>query len=202
MSTPKIAPTVELRVLSAAALRALYRLDLATAGSLVGAPMPAFFETEGWLWRWRLHQIEADPRSAHWYVRAAVAVSPDGPIVVGHAGFHGPPDDAGMIEIGYTVVPDLRGRGYGHAIVAALVAAAAREPGVRVVRASVSPTNEASLTLIRSAGFVQVGEQWDDEDGLELVFERPSERPSEHPAEPTAMQVVTPTVTPTVRPAV
>ncbi|RYV52853.1 GNAT family N-acetyltransferase [Pengzhenrongella frigida] len=169
-------PAIELRVLSALALRALYRLDLATASDLVGARMPEFFTTEGWLWRWRLHQIEADPDSAHWYVRAAVAVAPDDAaapsLVVGHAGFHGPPD-AGTIEIGYTVVPALRGRGYGHGIVAALLAEAAREANVRIVRASISPTNAASLALVQRAGFVQVGEQWDDEDGLELVFERP-----------------------------
>jgi len=183
MTTPSPPPTIELRVLSAEALRALYRFALTGAGRLVGAQMPEFFRTEGWLWRWRLHQIEADPSSAHWFVRAAVAVPPAATpaspaIVVGHAGFHGPPDDDGVIEIGYTVVPDLRGRGFGHAIVTALLAEAAREAAVRTVRASVAPTNAASLALVHRAGFVQVGEQWDDEDGLELVFERPV--PLEH----------------------
>ena len=185
MTTPSPPPTIQLRVLSAGALRALYRLDLTEAGRLVGAEMPEFFTTEGWLWRWRLHQIEADPDSAFWYVRAAVAVAPGGPggsdgsgrsdasVVVGHAGFHGPPDDVGMIEIGYKVVPDLRGHGYGHAIVDALLVEAARQPAVRVVRASVTPTNAPSLALIRRAHFVQVGQQWDEEDSLELVFERP-----------------------------
>ena len=185
MTTPGPPPTIQLRVLSAGALRALYRLDLTEAGRLVGAEMPEFFTTEGWLWRWRLHQIEADPDSAFWYVRAAVAVAPDesdgsdgsdgsdASVVVGHAGFHGPPDDVGMIEIGYKVVPDLRGYGYGHAIVDALLVEAARQPAVRVVRASVAPTNAPSLALIRRAHFVQVGQQWDAEDGLELVFERP-----------------------------
>ncbi|MBC7550210.1 MAG: GNAT family N-acetyltransferase [Cellulomonas sp.] len=176
MTPPSPPPTIELRVLSAEALRALYRLDLTEAGRLVGAEMPEFFTTEGWLWRWRLHQIEADPDSAFWYVRAAVAVAPDAAdanLVVGHAGFHGPPDDVGMIEIGYKVVPDLRGHGHGHAIVDALLAEAARQPAVRVVRASVAPTNAPSLALVRRARFVQVGQQWDEEDGLELVFERP-----------------------------
>jgi len=43
----------------------------------------------------------------------------------------------------------------------------------RVVRASVGPDNVASLATIAHFGFVQIGQQWDDEDGLELVFERP-----------------------------
>ena len=48
---------------------------------------------------------------------------------------------------------------------------AAREPDVRVVRASVGPDNVASLRLLSRYGFVEVGEQWDDEDGPETVFE-------------------------------
>lgn len=170
MTTPAIAPGVELRPIPVDALRALLAGDLARAGDLVGAQMPAFFATEDWLWGLHLSQIETDPDSARWYVRAAVT---DAGVVVGHAGFHGPPDPDGMVEIGYAVDPDLRGRGYGHAIVDALVAEAARDPAVRMVRASVSPTNTPSLALVRRAGFVQVGERWDDKDGLELVFEQP-----------------------------
>ncbi len=41
------------------------------------------------------------------------------------------------------------------------------------VRASVSPENAASLGTIAPFGFVQVGEQMDEIDGLELIFERP-----------------------------
>ena len=41
-----------------------------------------------------------------------------------------------------------------------------------MVRASVSPENVASLALIRSYGFQHVGEQWDEKDGRELIFER------------------------------
>ena len=165
------APPVDLHVLSAEALRALLRGDLEGASTLVGAPVPAFFAEEGWLWGVRLAQIEADPAAARWYVRAAVTRA--GNVVVGHAGFHGPPDAGGMVEIGYTVAPELRGRGHGHAIVAALLDAAASEPSVRVVRASISPTNARSLALVARAGFERAGEQWDEEDGLEWIFERP-----------------------------
>jgi hypothetical protein len=34
------------------------------------------------------------------------------------------------------------------------------------------PDNEGSLATIAGFGFVKVGEQWDEEDGLEFVFER------------------------------
>jgi RimJ/RimL family protein N-acetyltransferase len=90
---------------------------------------------------------------------------------VGRAGFHGPPDDAGMVEVGYSIDPDRRRRGYARATLAYLLDRAGREPDVRAVRASIGPDNEPSLNLVRQFGFVEVGEQWDDEDGLEIVYE-------------------------------
>ena len=49
----------------------------------------------------------------------------------------------------------------------------AAEHGARVLRASISPDNEPSLALIDKAGFVEVGSQMDEIDGLELIFEKP-----------------------------
>lgn len=150
-------------------LAALVDGDLARAARLVGRPLPAFFADEGWLWRLRLDQVREDPTAAAWVVRALV-VEPDG--VVGHAGFHGPPDEQGAVEVAYTVDPERRGRGYARAALRALVEEAEASGRVRVVRASVSPDNAASLAVVRGHGFVHVGEQVDEVDGLELVFER------------------------------
>ncbi|GAB2992776.1 GNAT family N-acetyltransferase [Saccharothrix stipae] len=136
-----------------------------------------------WLWRYRLDQIAADPGNARWMARLAVvdegAVDGEavGDVVVGHAGFHGPPDAAGMVEIGYSVDPAFRRRGYARAALVELLRRAAADPGVRTVRATIGPDNEASLATIAGFGFVEVGEQWDDEDGLELIFERPATQP-------------------------
>jgi RimJ/RimL family protein N-acetyltransferase len=117
----------------------------------------------------RLEQGERDPSCLRWVARAALA-GPDGP-VVGHAGFHGPPDESGMVEVGYAVDPAFRRRGHARAMVRALLAWAATEEGVTRVRAAISPANEASLATIRGFGFDVVGEQWDDEDGLEIIYE-------------------------------
>ena len=56
-------------------------------------------------------------------------------------------------------------------VLAELLRRAAAEPAVTTVRASISPGNTASLATIAGFGFVEVGEAWDDEDGLETVFE-------------------------------
>jgi [ribosomal protein S5]-alanine N-acetyltransferase len=105
-----------------------------------------------------------------WLLRAAVTRT--APAMVGRAGFHGPPDADGMVEIGYRIDPGHRRRGFGFECALALVESAERLPGVSVVRASIAPDNAPSLRIATRLGFAQIGEQIDEIDGLELVFER------------------------------
>lgn len=164
-------PAIRLLPLPLEAMKALVAGDRALAGQITGVDLPPFFGDERmiWLCNYRIAQIEADPASADWLVRVVVSV-PEG-AAVGHAGFHGPPDERGMVEVGYSVVPEFRRRGYAKAMVRELLARAAAEPQVAVVRASISPDNEASLATVAGFGFTRVGEQWDEEDGWELLFE-------------------------------
>lgn len=173
MPSPK---RVRFAELSGEAMSALLDGDLSEAGRMAGVPLTEYFLTDRarWLWRFRLDQMAADPRHARWMVRQAVIG--DGGAVVGHAGFHGPPDAAGMVEIGYSVVPRFRRQGYARATLVELLRRAAAETTVTTVRATISPDNTASLATIAGFGFVEVGEQWDEEDGLELVFEVPARR--------------------------
>lgn len=162
---------VHLTLIPEAALKALLAGSRDEASAIMGMELPAFYLTQGWLWRYRLNQIRADPDSAPWLVRAVFALAIGA--VVGHAGFHGPPDADGMVEIGYSTAPEFRRRGFARAAAGELIAYAAAN-GARTVRASVSPDNAASLSLVRSYGFEHVGEQWDEEDGREFIFERPA----------------------------
>ena len=82
---------------------------------------------------------------------------------------------------GYTVVPESRRQGYARAMLAELLRRAAAEPAVRIVRATISPGNAASLATIAGFGFVEAGEQWDEENGLELIFEIPAGHGPEQP---------------------
>jgi RimJ/RimL family protein N-acetyltransferase len=166
-------PEVRLHPLPVAAMYALIEGDAVRASQITGVQLGDYFLEDRmvWLLNYRVKQLAEDPSSADWVVRVVVSV-PDGD-AVGHAGFHGPPDANGMVEIGYSVVPEFRRRGYAKAIVATLLERACSEPDVGTVRASISPNNEASLATIAGFGFTQVGEQWDDEDGVELLFELP-----------------------------
>ncbi len=160
--------------LSPEVLRALADGDLAAAEASAPVSLSPYLADQEcrWVWSLRADQVRADPPSAGWIT--AVVWDPDRQVAVGRAGFHGPPDGSGMVEVGYSIDPAHRRRGYARAAVRALLDRAAREPGVRVVRASVGPANEPSLRLVRSLGFVAVGEQIDEEDGLEIVHERPA----------------------------
>jgi RimJ/RimL family protein N-acetyltransferase len=123
------------------------------------------------IWRLRSRQTAVVPDDVPW-VTGVVRDDVTGR-AVGRAGFHAAPDRHGMVELGYATDPEHRRRGYARAALAALVDRARAEPAVRVLRATVSPTNAASLALIHEHPFLEVGEQWDDVDGLEIVYEMP-----------------------------
>jgi RimJ/RimL family protein N-acetyltransferase len=145
--------------------------DLARAAALIGAALPPDWPgATGRTMRLRLRQLATDPASQPWLLRAMVLRAPER-TVVGHIGFHAPPDPRGAVEVGYTVLPEYRRRGLAFEAVQALFAWAGREHGVQQFIASVSPTNQPSLNLVRKLGFQQTGAQWDEEDGEELVFE-------------------------------
>jgi RimJ/RimL family protein N-acetyltransferase len=48
---------------------------------------------------------------------------------------------------------------------------AQRDPAVLRFRATVSPQNLPSRRLVAGLGFIEIGSQWDQEDGEETIFE-------------------------------
>ena len=135
------------------------------AGRTFPAEFPTADDLAGFL-PIQLKRMEAQPHRRDWMAR--MMITHDGEFV-GHCGFHGPPDVIGRAEIGYSVFVPYRGRGYAKEAAAALTRWAF-DQGEERVYASVSPTNAPSLAVIRHLGFVQVGTQEDEVDGLELVF--------------------------------
>lgn len=157
--------------LAAPVFRALANGDLAAANAVSPVPLSAYFAGLEWraVWQRRSKQVEEDPASAAWVT--GVIWDERHQVAAGRAGYHGPPDPSGMVEIGYAVDPAYRRRGYARAALEALLQRAAREPRVRTVRVTISPGNVASYQLASQYGFTEAGEQWDDEDGLEIIYE-------------------------------
>jgi len=80
-----------------------------------------------------------------------------GDLVVGECGTHGPPDQGGVVEIGYGLAALYRGRGYGGQTVRALARWLLGQPGITAVLANTDPQNVPSRRSLESAGFVFEG---------------------------------------------
>ncbi len=106
------------------------------------------------------------------WVHGCAVVHRESHSVIGSAGFKGPPDGDGMVEIAYGIVPGYQGRGYATEAAAALVAFAFGSGRVRLVRAHTRPTPNASTRVLAKCGFERTGEVVDSEDGLVWRWER------------------------------
>jgi RimJ/RimL family protein N-acetyltransferase len=163
-------PGIRFVKLPRAALSALIDGDLDAASQAAGTTLSRYLIDENSLWRIRLEDIQRNPAAADWIAQAAVA-DPEG-FVIGHGGFHGPPDEDGVVEVAYSVAPEHRRKGYAKAMLRALLERADADPRVTGVRASIRPDNLGSRATIKGFGFRKIGEQWDPEDGLEDVYLR------------------------------
>jgi [ribosomal protein S5]-alanine N-acetyltransferase len=121
-----------------------------------------------------LAQLRASTVADPW-VHGFAVVHRESRSVIGSAGFKGPPDDDGVVEIGYGVVPGYQGRGYATEAAAALVDFAFRCGRVRLVRAHTLPASHASQRVLAKCGFECIGEVVDPEDGLVWRWERTKE---------------------------
>jgi [ribosomal protein S5]-alanine N-acetyltransferase len=156
--------------MSPAAMEAVLEGDFARAEADLRAALPRFFRDERWgHLRYRLGMVRADPDALPWLTRLIVLRETGE--AVGHLGFHEPPGGRGWVEVGYTVFPEHRRRGYAEEAVRGLFDWACRERRVCRFRACVGPWNQPSLNLVRKLGFVQTGTRQDELDGEELVFE-------------------------------
>jgi ribosomal-protein-alanine N-acetyltransferase len=73
--------------------------------------------------------------------------------VVGDVGFLDPPNEAGEMETGYSVVPSRRRRGYATEALAVLTGWAFEQPEVTAIVAGTDPDNDVSQRVLQRAGF-------------------------------------------------
>lgn len=152
------------------ALKSLLMRDAVTAGELQGIEIPtAFLDSvnEAFL-TIHLENMVLRPARQGWCVRAIVREIDD--VVIGHCGFHGPPEVFGRAEIGYTIFETFREKGYATEAARGLIEWA-RQQGSMVVFATVSPNNPSSMRVVEKVGFHQTGVQVDESNGDEYVFE-------------------------------
>ncbi len=119
--------------------------------------------------RWRAPQVHSDPSTNKWFIRWVVLRETSE--VIGSSSFHGPPDQRGMLEIGLGIHDAFHRKGFGYETLMGMWSWAAQQPGVRIFRYTVDPNNVASVGLVQRFGFERVGQQIDDEDGPEDIYE-------------------------------
>ena len=130
----------------------------AALGVLLGASVspswpPGEFDAEAAAF-FRSKIIE-EPSNEEWYVWYAIT-NTEVPALVCAAGFFGPPDPNGEVQIGYSVTTEHRRSGYATEVVRALTAFAFETPNVTRVIARTTEDNPASMRVLDKAGFARV----------------------------------------------
>jgi ribosomal-protein-alanine N-acetyltransferase len=142
----------------------LARADLAGPARLaaaLGAAVPASWPPEHMdapAIQWALKFLDAGGPDAEWLYFYLVREDQGaaGPVVAGTAGYKGAPKD-GMVEVGYSVVPEHRRQGIASEAVTALVERAFERPDVALVRAETLPVLIPSIGVLENHGFHLVG---------------------------------------------
>jgi len=102
---------------------------------------------------------EEGPEVVGWYGWYVVLRAEEGrpATLVAAAGYFGPPNERGEVEIGYSVMPQHQNKGYAREIIGALVEIAFSDPSVKGVYARTSPDNLASKRVLERTGFFCLG---------------------------------------------
>jgi [ribosomal protein S5]-alanine N-acetyltransferase len=103
-----------------------------------------------------LSWLEAAPDAVGWFGWYALRRGDGEPLLVGGGGFLGPPAD-GVVQTGYSVLPQFQKQGFATELVRALAEWAFRHPEVERIAAETEWANPASVRVLEKAGFAEVG---------------------------------------------
>jgi RimJ/RimL family protein N-acetyltransferase len=162
---------LELHHISAEGLIELFEKksdELAIADRNFSNPLKVLIDDPGPL-AWRVPQVKEDPVLNKWFVRFIVLKEEN--VVIGSTSFHGAPDAQGMIEIGLGIEEHFQNRGFAKESLLGMWSWVSAQPGVKTLRYTVSPDNLPSIAVIKHFGFDFVGQQMDDIDGPENIYE-------------------------------
>lgn len=151
-------------------------------GAALGADVPASWPPELYdadAVRWTINWLAQHPENADWslfYIAESLAERGSRPAIVGVAGYKGAPDERGVVEIGYGIVPESRRRGFASEAVEGLLARAFADERVNTVVAHTLPELVASIGVLRSTGFSFEGPGNDPHEPAAIRYVLPRER--------------------------
>jgi RimJ/RimL family protein N-acetyltransferase len=164
-------PRLELHHISADRLIDLFEKrddTFALSGESFTNPLRVLIDFQGPL-AWRVPQVKADPATNKWFVRWIVLK--ENREVIGSTSFHGAPDASGMMEIGLGIENQYQNQGYAKEALLGMWRWVLTFSEVTTLRYTVSPENLPSIAVIKYFGFEYKGQQIDEEDGPEDIYE-------------------------------
>jgi len=111
-----------------------------------------------------LNKIREHPEDTPWWTYIAILKNEN--TLIGNGGYKGPPDEKGMVEIGYAVAPGYRLKGYATEMAKGLLENALKNSRVKSVIAHTLAQENASAGVLRKCGLQWKEEVNDPEDGL------------------------------------
>jgi ribosomal-protein-alanine N-acetyltransferase len=135
---------------------------------LIGSPVP-----DGWpefpeSIDFTIARLREHPDQAEWWMHFFLL--PDATLI-GSGGYVGPPQD-GVVEFGYEVAPEFRGKGLGVGAAKAMIDKAAGTGAVSTVIAHTLAHENPSTGVLRPLGFAKTAELVDPEEGPIWRWER------------------------------
>src|SRR5262245_19789486 len=121
--------------------------------------------------RWTIDQLTAHPDAVGWFAWYFLHKEHGELRAVGLGGFRGKPKD-GMVEIGYSIVPEAHRFGFAPEAVRALIAWAFTHREVTRITAQTLPQLRPSIRVLEKCGFTSIGAGW-DEGAIAFALERP-----------------------------
>lgn len=98
--------------------------------------------------------MEQDPSGSVW---DGIIIHSADQVVIGDMGFKGGPDELDAVEIGYSIVPTYRRRGYATEMASALITWAFQQPDILTVVAECLFDNIGSIKVLEKLGMRRVG---------------------------------------------
>ncbi|NUM71707.1 MAG: GNAT family N-acetyltransferase [Ignavibacteriaceae bacterium] len=124
-------------------------------GEAIGAEVPANWPPEiladalGYFY----NLLRENPQNTGWYGWYAIDESSGKPVLAGSIGFFGPPDENGIVETGYSVLPQFQNRGLASEMIRQLTNHAFSTGKVRFIEAETDHDNTASQKVLIRNGF-------------------------------------------------
>lgn len=107
--------------------------------------------------------LKADPSSPNWGFYLFIHASDR--VLIGEGGFKGKPDEEGVVEIGYAIVPEYRQRGFATEAARGLTHYAFSHPEVNIVQAHTLKDGTASINVLKKLGMTFISTAHDPDEG-------------------------------------